>query len=133
MTIMVGHWKVDYQKDLGVETSFLDVSSAEIVIGSSFLDSLGKKVKFNRKYQTIAAGIKTVTIEGNSDSSAGTCFIIYAKKGKKSHALLFKLFRDEHCKLIGANCCPKVDPTKLRALIESLTNEGVFETVQLTI
>ncbi|MBR9681766.1 MAG: hypothetical protein GOV00_03130 [Candidatus Altiarchaeota archaeon] len=130
---MVGHWEVDYHRDVGIGTSFPDVSADEIVVNANFLDKLGKKVQTKKNYKAVAAGIKRVTKNGFIDFGGHNCFIVIAKKGDTYHRLLFEMFRDQSCKLIGADCYPKMDATTLRAIINDIEGGDSFENVQLTI
>ena len=130
---MVGHWEVDYHRDVGIGTVFPDVSTNEIVVDADFLEKLGQKVKTKENYKAVAAGIKKVVKDGFMDFGGHNCFIVIAKKGKNEHKLLFEIAKDQRCRLIGANCCPEVDEATLRTVIGALAGGNSFENVQLTI
>ena len=97
---MVGQWTVDYHRDVGIGTTFPDVSDNQIVVDPGFLDHLGTKVKSLDNYKAVAAGIKKVLHNGVADAKEYNCFIVVARKGKGEHKLLFEILRDQKCRLI---------------------------------
>ncbi len=130
---MVGHWEVDYHRDIGLGTTFVDVSDDNLVVDASFLDNLSRKIKARDNYKAVAAGIKKVKKEGVEDAGEHNCFIVAVRRKGQSHKLLFEICRDQRCRLIGTNCSPEADAGALKAVLGDLSGKDSFEDVQLTI